>query len=226
MAGKRILIVSTSFDKLGTSDEPTGLWIEELAAPYFIFKEAGAHVDVASIKGGRVPIDPNSLGDGAVTEHVKRYHEDLELKNALEKSKSIKEFTGKYDAVFVPGGHGIVYDGPNDKNLIAFVEKIWSEGGVVGSVCHGPAALVNVHAPNGEPIVKGRKVAGFSNSEEEAVGKTKYVPFLLEDKLKELGGLYERGPDWQPFAVADGKLVLGQNPASSAEVAKLVLAAI
>jgi len=225
MAGKRILIVSTSFDKLGTSGELTGVWIEELVAPYYIFKEAGAHVDVVSIKGGHVPIDPNSLGDGAVTEHVKRYHEDLELKKTLEESKSIKEVTGKYDAVFVPGGHGIVHDGPNDKHLIAFVEKIWSEGGVVGSVCHGPAALVNVHAPNGEPIVKGRKVAGFSNSEEEAAGKAKYVPFLLEDKLKELGGLYESGPNWQPFAVADGKLVLGQNPASSPEVAKLVLAA-
>jgi putative intracellular protease/amidase len=225
-SGKRILIVATSHDKLGNTNEPTGCWAEELAAPYYIFKDAGAHVDVVSIKGGKIPIDEASLGEGFVTDHVKRFLGDEELKQYVENSLSVKDVPGNYDALFIPGGHGIVFDGPVDKNLTALGEKFWAEGKIVSSVCHGPAALVSMKAPDGTPIVKGKKVTGFSNAEEAAVGKTDKVPFLLEDKLKELGGLYEAGPNWHPKAVADGQLITGQNPASSAPVAELVLKAL
>jgi putative intracellular protease/amidase len=225
-AGKRILIVATSCDKLGDTSEPTGCWAEELAAPYYIFKDAGAHVDVVSIKGGPIPIDKGSLAEGFVTDHVKRYFDDEELKQYVEHSLSVKDVSGNYDALFVPGGHGIVFDGPKDKDFIALGNRFWAEGKIVSSVCHGPAGLVSMTAPDGSPIVKGHKVTGFSNSEEEAVQKTKYMPFLLEDKLKELGGLYECGPNWQPHAVADRQLITGQNPASSAKVAELVLEAL
>jgi putative intracellular protease/amidase len=225
-SGKRILIVATSHDKLGDSGQPTGCWAEELAAPYYIFKDAGAQVDVASIKGGKIPIDAGSLADNFVTPHVKRYLADESLKETVEHSLSVKESFSNYDAIYIPGGHGIMFDGPNDKDFIAVVEKFWAEGKIVASVCHGPAGLVAIRAPDGIPIVKGKKVCGFSNAEEAAVGKTDKVPFLLEDKLKELGGLYEAGPDWQPKAVADGQLITGQNPASSAPVAELVLEAL
>jgi len=225
-AGKRILIVATSHDKLGDSGEPTGCWVEELAAPYYVFKDAGAHVVIASLKGGKIPFDKTSFSENFVTDHVKRYLGDEELKQYVDNSLSIKDIPGSFDALFVPGGHGIVYDGPNDETFKALGNKFWAEGKVVSAVCHGPAGLVNFHAPDGTSIFKGKKVAGFSNAEEDAVGKKQYVPFLLEDKLKELGGLYEAGPNWQVKAVADGKLVTGQNPASSALVAELVLKAL
>jgi len=225
-AGKRILIVTTSVDKFPDSDVPTGTWAEEVVAPYYIFKEAGAHVDVASIKGGKIPIDKVSLGEGFVTNHVKRYFEDEELKHYFENSPSVKDVPSNYDAIFIPGGHGIVFDGPVDKDLIALVEKFWADGKIVSAVCHGPNGLVSVKAPDGTSIVKGKKVAGFSNSEEAAAGATDKVPFLLEDKLKELGGHYESGPDWQSKAVADGRLITGQNPQSSVAVAELVVKAL
>jgi putative intracellular protease/amidase len=224
--GKRILIVATSHDKLGETGQPTGCWAEELAAPYYIFKDAGAHVDVASIKGGKIPIDEASLGEGFVTDHVKRYLGDEELKQYVENSLSVKDVPGSYDALYVPGGHGIMFDGPVDEAFIALGEKFWAEGKIVSSVCHGPAGLVAMKAPDGTSIIKGKKVCGFSNAEEEAVGKTDNVPFLLEDKLKELGGHYEVGPNWHPKAVADGQLITGQNPGSSVAVAELVLKAI
>jgi len=225
-AGKRILIVATSHDKLGNTDEPTGSWIEELAAPYYVFKDAGAHVVVASLKGGKIPFDPTSFTENFVTDYVKRYQGDEELKHYVEHSLPIKDIPGSFDALFVPGGHGIIYDGPNDKTFIALGNKFLAEGKVVSAVCHGPAGLVNFHNPDGTSIYKGKKVAGFTNAEEDAVQKTPYVPFLLEDKLKELGGLYESAPNWQVKAVADGKLVTGQNPASSELVAELVLNAL
>jgi len=225
-AGKRILIVATSNDKLGDSGQATGCWAEELVTPYYIFKEAGAHVVVASLKGGKIPIDKTSLEGNFVTDHVKRYLADEELKQYVENSLSVRDVPGSFDALYVPGGHGIIYDGPKDEAFIALGEKFWAEGKIVSSVCHGPAGLVAMHAPDGTSIYKGKKCRGFTNAEEEAVGKTAYVPFLLEDKLKELGGLYEAGPNWQPNAVADGQLITGQNPASSALVAELVLKAL
>lgn len=224
--GKRILIVATSCDKLGDTDQPTGCWAEEIAAPYYTFKDAGADVVIASIKGGKIPWDETSLGENFVTHHVKRCLVDEELKQYVDNSLSVKDVTGSFDALFVPGGHGIVFDGPKDETFKALGEKFWAEGKIVSSVCHGPAGLVNMNAPDGTSIFKGKKCRGFSNTEEEAVGKTAVVPFLLEDKLKELGGLYEAGSDWHPNAVADGQLITGQNPGSSAAVAELVLKAL
>ncbi|MCO5611030.1 hypothetical protein L7F22_065279 [Adiantum nelumboides] len=226
MAGKRVLIVCTSHEKLGKTDKPTGLWAEEVAAPYYILKEAGAHVDIASIKGGKIPLDPVSL-EGDLGHHTHSFLKDhLELKKKVESSLSIADASEEYDAIFLPGGHGVCYDFPDNPTLISLVEKFWAQGKVVAAVCHGPVGLVNIKAPDGEYIVKGRKVAGFTNSEEDAVGKTAFVPFLLEDKLKERGGHFQRGPDWTPYAVADGKLITGQNPMSSAKVAELLLAAL
>lgn len=226
MAGKHVLIVCTSHDKLGNTEKPTGLWAEEVAAPYFILKEAGVDVDITSIKGGKIPLDPTSL-QGDLTDHTQSFlknHHDL--KSKVENSMSIAEVTKEYDAIFLPGGHGVCYDFPDNPNLIALLESFWAKGKVVAAVCHGPVGLVNIKDPAGEYIVKGRKVAGFTNTEEDAVGKTQHVPFLLEDKLKERGGLFERGPDWVPYAVADGKLITGQNPMSSAKVAELILSAL
>jgi putative intracellular protease/amidase len=225
-AGKRILIVATSHDKLGDSNQHTGCWAEELAAPYYIFKDAGADVDVVSIKGGKIPMDEASLAENFVTDHVRRYLGDEELKQYVNNSLSVKDAPGNYDAIYFPGGHGIVFDGPADKNVIAVGQKFWAEGKIVSAVCHGPGALLGMKAPDGTPIVKGRKVTGFSNAEEEAVGRVDMVPYLLEDKLKELGGHYEAGPLWQPKAIADGKLITGQNPASSVPIAELVLKAL
>ncbi|KAL3690468.1 hypothetical protein R1sor_016777 [Riccia sorocarpa] len=228
MAGKRILILSTSHDKL-LSGEPTGLWAEELIAAYNVFIKAGAHVDVVTLKGGPIPIDAGSLAEGFVTPEVKTFFETEHLKHIVENSKPIHEFKDaaqSYDAIYIPGGHGVVFDLPSDKRSIDLVESFWAANKIVSSVCHGPAALTAVKQPNGDPIVKGRRVAGFTNSEEEAVGKTKKVPFLLEDKLVELGGKHEKVADWQPFAIRDGQLITGQNPASSVKVADLVVEAI
>lgn len=226
MATKRVLIVCTSHDKLGNTDAQTGAWAEEVVAPYYLFKDAGLEVDIASIKEGYIPIDQGSLGAGFVTEHVKKYLEDDDLKKKLATSISVSKVSDLYDAVFLPGGHGVVYDFPENPELIALLEKHWAHDKIISSVCHGPAGIVSIRAPDGQPIVKGRKVTGFTNSEEAAVGKTDVVPFLLEDKLKELGGLYECGPNWVPYALADGNLITGQNPQSSVAVAKLVLDAL
>jgi putative intracellular protease/amidase len=226
LEGKRVLIVATSHDKLGNSDLPTGSWAEELSAPYYVFKEAGADVVVASIKGGKIPMDEASLSENFITPHVKKYMEDEELKQYVDNSLSLNDVPGSFDALFVPGGHGIVFDGPNDKNLNALGEKFWAEGKIVSAVCHGPAGLVNMKTPDGFSIFKGRKCTGFTNAEEEAVKKTEYVPFLLEDKMKEIGGLFEAGPNWHVKAVADGQLITGQNPQSSVAVAELVVKAL
>lgn len=225
-AGKRILLVATSNNKFGNTDEPTGSWAEELAAPYYVFKDAGVDVVVASLKGGKIPIDEVSFGENFVTDHVKRYLADEELKKYVENSIPIKDVSGHFDALFVPGGHGIAFDGPHDDKLKALGEKFWAEGKIVSAVCHGPAGLVSMHAPDGTSIFKGKKCCGFTNAEEEAVGKTAVMPFLLEDKLKELGGLYESAPNWHPKAVADGQLITGQNPGSSVAMAELVLKAL
>eukprot|EP00246_Nothoceros_aenigmaticus_P006205 TRINITY_DN18998_c0_g1_i1.p1 TRINITY_DN18998_c0_g1~~TRINITY_DN18998_c0_g1_i1.p1 ORF type:complete len:227 (+),score=43.90 TRINITY_DN18998_c0_g1_i1:130-810(+) len=225
MAPKRILILATSHDKL-TTGEPTGLWAEELVVPYYTFKDAGAEVVIASVKGGKIPIDAGSLSEGAITEHVKKFLGNASSKALLEDTPSVHDIKGSFDAVFIPGGHGPMFDVASDKDTISLLEKFWAEGKVIGAVCHGPGGIVNVKTPGGEHIVKGKKVTGFTNSEEESVGKTKKVPFLLETTLIELGGHFERSPDWQPHAVADGKLVTGQNPASSSKVAHLILEAV
>jgi len=226
---KSVLILSTSREKLpvGNGDKKIGgLWLEELAAPYFILEEAGFDVTVASVKGGKIPVDPNSLAEGFKTSDCEKFLGSEKTKKLIEESIALQDVNKTFDAVFLPGGHGACYDLNTDPIVIALLEKQWAAGGVIAAVCHGPAGLIKPQQHSGDPIVKGKKVTGFSNSEEAAVGLTDEVPFLLEDALKEQGGLYSSGPDWGSYAVADGNLITGQNPGSSAEVAKLIVKAL
>lgn len=229
MTGKhKILMILTSNDVMGESGEPTGLWFEELATPYYVFIDSGASVSLASIKGGPVPIDPRSLkATGENETSVERFLADQVASNALKATGPVSEVdVSAYDAVFMPGGHGTVWDLPNSVPLSTLLGQAWEEGKVIAAVCHGPAGLVNARDKNGRPLVRDRRVTGFTDSEEHAVGLAKIVPFLLETRLRELGGLYESVADFQPFAVADGRLVTGQNPASSALTARLTLEAL
>ncbi len=227
-ASRHILLITTSHAELGTTGRHTGLWFEELATPYYAFLDAGATVDIASVAGGPVPIDPNSLAEGDKTPaSVARFQRDPAAMRKLESSLPLATLkAADYDAVFLPGGHGTMWDLPASTALAALLSTAWAEGKVVSAVCHGPAGLVNARDVDGKPLVSGRRVAGFSNSEEDAAGLSKAVPFLLETRLRELGGRYEKGPDFQPFAVRDGRLVTGQNPQSSGKVAALVLQAL
>eukprot|EP00892_Ulva_mutabilis_P008518 jgi/Ulvmu1/6038/UM027_0014.1 len=222
--GKDIAIISTSASELGGG--PTGCWAEEIMAPIRMFKAAGHNVSVYSIKGGKIPIDEMSLGDQFRTEDVDKFLSDDSSKSILDTTEAIDALPSPdtLDAVYLPGGHGACADFPENDKLQKFLSAMYEHGKVVSSVCHGPAAFANVKTAAGVSIVKGKKVTGFSNSEEEAVGKTGAVPFLLEDKLKELGGDYRKADaDWAEYAVADGNLITGQNPTSSKAVAKLVI---
>lgn len=220
---KNILLIVTSHDTLGSTGKPTGFWLEELAGPYRTFIEAGAKVDIASPKGGKPPVDPGSQKSDSPD--VKWFLENKEAMNKLERTIVLSK-AGKYDAYFVVGGHGVMWDLAFDEAAAKILGRAFDDGKVVAAVCHGPGALVPVKLANGDSIVKGRRVAGFSDEEEEVVKLEEVVPFRLESKLRELGGKYERGPIWKPFAVRDGRLVTGQNPASSTLVAKETLAAI
>lgn len=222
----QVLIVCTSHDRM--DGEPTGCWLEELAAPYYVFKDSGYDVTISSVKGGPVPMDPSSLAENFQSESTRKFQADDEAQQQLHHSVPLSQITEpkSYDAVFLPGGHGTVFDFIPNPHLAEIVSTLFNSGKVVSAVCHGPAGLLEAKDTNGKPIVAGRRVTGFSNSEEEAVGKTKLVPFLLEDKLKELGGKYEKTGDWQVHAVADGKLVTGQNPQSSHKTAELVVHAM
>jgi len=225
MAASKILILTTSHAKLGDTDTPTGFWLEEFAAPYVIFREAGVEVDVASIKGGRPPVDPKSEKD--LPPLSKKFLETPEYARALENTLKLSEVDlDQYKAIFIPGGHGVVFDLPVDDLAKKTVEAFYNSNRFVASVCHGPAGIVTAVDTNGKPIVAGKKVTGFTNSEEEAVGLTKVVPFLLESRLKELGGHFESGPNWAPYVVRDGNLITGQNPASSEEAAKILIEAL
>lgn len=224
----QILAIATLHDKLGDSGQPTGLWISELAEPYYVFKEAGYDVTIASPKGGAIPIDPASQQGDFYTSEAKRFLEaDDEAKQSLHNSVPLDQVTEpeSYDAIFLPGGHGPVYDLAKSQKAGDILTKAYAAGKIVAAVCHGPAGLV-LAKDGDKPLVSGKKVTGFSNSEERAVGKDKYVPFLLEDKLKELGGKYECTGDWQPFVVQDGRLITGQNPASSKELGEKVVKAL
>mmetsp|Transcript_2216 Transcript_2216/g.5632 ORF Transcript_2216/g.5632 Transcript_2216/m.5632 type:complete len:231 (-) Transcript_2216:121-813(-) len=226
---KKVLIVCTSCDKLGNTDAGTGCWMEELAAPYYVFKAAGCEVTVVSIKGGEIPMDEASLNPPFLTKEAEKFILDDECMALVSESKpvtTVTDFTA-YDAIFMPGGHGACYDLPTNEVLVKGLGAAWDAGKVVAAVCHGPVVFANVKAANGEPIVKGKKVTGFSNAEEQAVAKDDLVPFSLEDKLKELGGIYEAAAEkWAPHVVRDGKLVTGQNPASSHGVAEQMVAAM
>ena len=220
---KKVLFVVTSHDKLGNTGEKTGFWTEEFAAPYYELLDNGVQIDIATPLGGQPPIDPKSEDPSAATEDTKRFDADTELLAKLKNTHKLADVKeSDYDAVFYPGGHGPLWDLAEDKNSIALIESFYSNKKPVAFVCHSPGALKNVKV-NGEYLVKGKKVTGFSNTEEEAVGLTNVVPFLLEDALQTNGATYSKSGDWQPYAVEDGLLITGQNPASSKIVAEKLL---
>lgn len=224
---KQILIVLTSHDKLGNTGEATGFWLEELAAPYYVFLDAGAELTLASPKGGQPPLDPKSNSPDFQTEDTKRFEADKAANAALTNTLKLVDVNAEdFDAVFYPGGHGPMWDLVNDGQSIALIESFWASNKVVSAVCHAPIALAHTKDQDGEYIVKGRKVTGFTNSEEDAVGLTDVVPQLVEDTLIERGGHFSKGGDWAPYTQKDGNLITGQNPASSTGVATLVLEAL
>lgn len=221
---KKILMVLTSHDELGETGKTTGFWLEEFASPYYAFEDGGLAVTLASPKGGQPPLDPKSSAPDAQTAATKRFHDDPPAQEALAHTKLLADVRADdYDALFFPGGHGPMWDLANDEKVATLIAKFHAAAKPIGAVCHGPAALTRAVDENGVSILKGKKVTGFTNTEEEAVGLTKIVPFLLEEKMKTLGGIYERGPDWASHAVVDGHLVTGQNPASSEEAAKKLI---
>lgn len=220
----KVLIVLTSHSELGNTGHKTGFWIEEFAAPYYVLHDAGVEVTLASPKGGQPPIDPKSDAPENQTEATKRFKQDKELQQLLANTKKLSDVTAdEFDAVFFPGGHGPLWDLTTDKDSIKLIENFWANKKPVAAVCHAPAALLNARDTNGEPLVKGKNVTGFTNTEEEAVQLTKVVPFLLEDELKNKGGNYSKKGDWQSYSITDGLLITGQNPASSEEVAHKLL---
>src|SRR5262245_37896209 len=215
----KILMVLTSHNVLGNTGKPTGFWLEEFAAPYYVFKDAGAEITVASPKGGQPPIDPKSDLPENQTDAMARFKRDSEAQKVLANTIKLKDARADdYDTVFYPGGHGPMWDLADDPTSIALIEAFYNAGKPVAAVCHAPAVLHRV-TYRGQPIVRGKRVTGFTNSEEEAVELTNVVPFLVEDELRRLGGLYEKVADWQSFAIADGRLITGQNPASSTAAA-------
>lgn len=220
----RILIVLTSHDKLGDTGKKTGFWLEEFAAPYYVLKDAGAAITLASPKGGQPPLDPKSDLPENQTEATKRFRADKAAQAALANTKELADVSANdFDAVFYPGGHGPLWDLSDNATSIALIEAFVRADKPVAAVCHAPAAFVNVRGKDGKYLVRGKRVTGFTNAEEQAVGLTEVVPFLLEDRLKERGGVYSKGANWAPYAQVDGKLVTGQNPASSGPAAKALL---
>jgi putative intracellular protease/amidase len=224
----RILMIATSASRMGDSDEATGLWLEELTAPYYAFVDAGARVTLASIAGGTIPIDARSVQpEGENDASVERYLKDPALRNLVADTPRFDMLDPEaYDAVFLPGGHGTMFDYPGSSALATLISEMYGQGKVVAAVCHGPAGLVGAAKPDGSPLVAGLRVAAFSDSEERAAGLDRAVPFLLASRLKELGALHEQGPDFAPYSVRDGKLITGQNPASAAGTASLVMEAL
>lgn len=220
---KKVVFVLTSHDALGNTGEKTGFWIEEFVAPYYELADQGFEITIASPNGGQPPIDPKSSDPSAATEDTKRFDGDKVLQEKLKNSVKLADIKAEdYDAIFYPGGHGPLWDLVSDKNSISLIETFYTSNKPVAFVCHAPAVLKNVKV-NGEFLVKGKKVTGFTNEEEEAVGLTKIVPFLLEDALKTNGALYSKGENWAPYAVEDGLLITGQNPASSKLVAQKLI---
>lgn len=220
----KVLIVLTSHDELGNTGHKTGFWVEEFAAPYYVLADAGAEVTLASPKGGQPPIDPKSELPEFQTEATTRFKRDEALQQKLATTLKLNEADASdYDAVFYPGGHGPLWDLHNDPSSIALIETFYRQHKPVAFVCHAPAALLKVKGPDGAPLVKGKEVTGFSNTEEEAVQLTNVVPFLLEDELKKLGGIYSKDRDWHSYALKDGLLITGQNPASSEAVARILM---
>ena len=220
----KVLFVLTSHDKLGDTGHKTGFWVEEFAAPYYVLADAGVDVTLASPAGGKPPIDPNSEAPGAQTDATNRYNEDRKLQEKLSRTVKLSEVKADdYDAVFYPGGHGPLWDLTNNEDSIRLLEAFERQRKPIAAVCHAPAVFAKVKKGDGEPLVKGKNVTGFTNTEEAAVKLTEVVPFLVEDKLNELGGHYSKVADWQPHVVRDGILITGQNPASSEGAAEELL---
>lgn len=220
----KILMVLTSHAELGDTGNKTGFWLEEFAAPYYVFKDAGAEITLASPAGGQPPLDPKSDAEEAQTDATRRFKEDREAQEALASTKKLAEVrAGDFDAIFYPGGHGPLWDLADDAHSIRLIEAFASSGRPIGAVCHAPAVFRDTKGGGGEPLVSGRRVTGFSDSEERAVGLTDVVPFLVEEMLESNGARYEKGPDWEAHVVVDGKLVTGQNPASSEGAAEKLL---
>jgi putative intracellular protease/amidase len=220
----KILMILTSHDQLGNTGKKTGFWLEEFAAPYYVFKDAGVDITVASPKGGQPPLDPKSDEPDFQTAATDRFKKDPAAQQILATSHRLAGMSEKnFDAIFYPGGHGPMWDLVNDKDSIGLIERTYAAGKPVAAVCHAPGIFRDVKGPDGQPFVKGKQVTGFTNTEEEAVQLTNVVPFLVEDSLKQAGGIFSKGPDWQPYVLVDGKLITGQNPASSAAAAEKLL---
>lgn len=219
-----ILFVVTSHDQLGDTGHKTGFWVEEFAAPYYKFKDAGFNLTIATPKGGQAPIDPSSEVENAQTEATERYYKDAEVQDLIANTHQLSEMkAADFDAVFYPGGHGPLWDLANDTDSQKLILDFYYNGKPVGAVCHAPGVFKNIKLENGEPFIKGKNVTGFSNSEEAAVKLIDVVPFLVEDELQNLGGHYSKGDDWGLHVVEDGLLITGQNPASSEAVAEKII---
>ncbi|MCO4856225.1 type 1 glutamine amidotransferase domain-containing protein [Herbaspirillum sp. WGmk3] len=223
-----ILMIVTSSSRMGDTDKPTGLWAEELAAPYYALVDAGASVVIASTAGGKAPIDPGSVKpQGQNDAIVERMLADAELQQRIAATRALGEIeVGAFDAVFFPGGHGTMWDLPTDANVKKTVESAYAAGKFIASVCHGAAGLVSAVKADGKPMVAGKRVNSFTDAEEREVGLAEVVPFLLESRLRELGAVFEGTDNWQVFAIRDGQLITGQNPQSSERVAEMLLEAL
>ncbi len=221
---KNVLFILTSHEDLGNTGLKTGFWIEEFAAPYYLLKDKGVKITLASPKGGQPPIDPKSNEPDFQTPATLRFNKDTETQDVLSKSLKLESLDqADYDAVFFPGGHGPLWDLAEDKNVIALIEDFYNNSKLVAAVCHAPAIFKHTKNTDGTPLVKDKKVTGFTNGEEDAVQLTSIVPFLVEDMLKANGAIYSKKEDWNPYAVEDSFLITGQNPASSELVAELLL---
>jgi putative intracellular protease/amidase len=220
----KVLMVLTSHDKLGNTGRKTGFWLEEFAAPYYTFKEAGAEIVLASPKGGQPPLDPKSSEPNFKTELTRRFEADADAKARLATTLRLDSVKAEdFDTVFYPGGHGPMWDLAEDQNSVRLLESFRAAGKTFALVCHAPGALRHVKTPDGKPLVQGKSVTGFTNGEEEEVGLTKVVPFLVEDELMSLGATFSKVKNWGVHTVADGQLITGQNPASSGPTAKLLI---
>ena len=224
MSAKKILMVLTSHDELGDTGHKTGFWVEEFAAPYYAFIDAGSEVTLASVKGGQPPVDPNSAAPDAATDATKRFEQDSAAKTLMANTKPLTEVKADdFDAVFYPGGHGPLWDLVDNQDSISLIEQFLNSEKPVGAVCHASAVLLNAKNAAGKSVVFDKKVTGFSNSEEDAVQLTNVVPLLVEDELIKQGGQYQKTDDWGELAIEDGLLITGQNPASSELAAKKLL---
>lgn len=223
----KVLMVLTSHDELGNTGRKTGFWLEELAAPYYVFKDAGYEITLASPKGGQPPLDPKSNEPGFQTDQTRRFEADVLANEQLAQTVKLADVdAADFDTVFYPGGHGPLWDLAESADSRALIEGFLAANKPIALVCHAPGVLRHVETPEGRPLVEGKKVTGFANSEEAAVGLTEVVPFLVEDELKAKGGIFSQGPDWSSYVLQDGLLITGQNPGSSADAAQRLIDAV